>query len=492
MTNIDEEKLKEIWTDDRLERRGEAAQFINFIESVSERPQIRQDVSSFTISVDAGYGQGKTFFLKRVAEQMRENHPVAFVDAWQDDLADEPLTALIVTLQDALGELIEDKSDVRERWLDFQTKAWAITKIGIKGLAKKGASILFTEAGAEAAEAFLSGGMEEQRDDIAKNVGDIAEKVVEDAATALQAPAKLMQSRIDDFRAGKAAIAELKNSLRALLASLGEEDIRPPIVIFIDELDRCRPTYAVKLLEEIKHLFDVDGLVFVFGINIDQLAHSVAGAYGPGFDGRAYLHRFINRQYRLKSPEIENFVNYLIEQYGIDQNRFWFPEIHYRYGNTYSKLSGIIAFYLRQYEISVRSTINVFETLRTCCALTGKVDLLMPLLLPLILFKEKAIPNIKVFDHPETPSNIFFGSQDPNFELSWQRYGVQMLEYAEMGAQQFALMFRDEDEPADEIAQIMSELQNETIRAGNFLASPMNYKKLIETVGRYTSPINAN
>lgn len=110
MTEILDEssdRIDEIWEGDLLERKEEAQLFINYIESVSQRPNVREDVSSFTISVDAGYGEGKTYFLKRVAEQMKLNHPVAFVDAWRDDLADEPLTALVVTLQDALGDLIE-------------------------------------------------------------------------------------------------------------------------------------------------------------------------------------------------------------------------------------------------------------------------------------------------------------------------------------------------------------------------------------------------
>ena len=54
-------------------------------------------------------------------------------------------------------------------------------------------------------------------------------------------------------------------------------------MIVIDELDRCRPSYAVEILEMAKHLFSVDRVVFVLSINRDQLAHSVKVLYGSDF-----------------------------------------------------------------------------------------------------------------------------------------------------------------------------------------------------------------
>ena len=78
-------------------------------------------------------------------------------------------------------------------------------------------------------------------------------------------------------------IKQMKAALAEVVSSLESKDRSAPIIIVIDELDRCRPTYAIKLLEEIKHLFDVPGLVFVFGMHGDQLAHSVKAAYGAEF-----------------------------------------------------------------------------------------------------------------------------------------------------------------------------------------------------------------
>lgn len=94
--------VDDIWQDDLLDRRNEAQQLIGFIESVCQRSVSRLDKSAYTISVDAGYGEGKTYFLKKLYQQLSLNYPVAFVDAWSDDLSNEPLIALMAALKAAL------------------------------------------------------------------------------------------------------------------------------------------------------------------------------------------------------------------------------------------------------------------------------------------------------------------------------------------------------------------------------------------------------
>ena len=91
-----------IWEGDLFNRKEEAINLIAYLESVVARPTIREDKRAYAVAIDAGYGEGKSFFLKRLANHIGLNHPVAFVDAWADDLADEPLTALAATLEDAL------------------------------------------------------------------------------------------------------------------------------------------------------------------------------------------------------------------------------------------------------------------------------------------------------------------------------------------------------------------------------------------------------
>ena len=66
----------------------------------------------------------------------------------------------------------------------------------------------------------------------------------------------------------------LREELTRLSAAVAEETGRP-LVFIIDELDRCRPTFAIELLERVKHIFDVPDLVFVFGVNRAEICKSL-------------------------------------------------------------------------------------------------------------------------------------------------------------------------------------------------------------------------
>ena len=81
-----------------------------------------------------------------------------------------------------------------------------------------------------------------------------------------------------------------------------------PLVVMIDELDRCRPSYAVELLEVAKHLFSVDHIVFVLAVNRSELAHAIRALYGGGFDAKGYLRRFFDVDFVLPAPERNAFI----------------------------------------------------------------------------------------------------------------------------------------------------------------------------------------
>jgi hypothetical protein len=91
------------------------------------------------------------------------------------------------------------------------------------------------------------------------------------------------------------------------------------VVIIIDELDRCRPTYAIELLERVKHLFDASGVVFILGIDRSQLNHSIRSLYGSEFDATGYLRRFIDLDYRLPEPQAGHYCDYLFKYFGINE-----------------------------------------------------------------------------------------------------------------------------------------------------------------------------
>ena len=86
-----------------------------------------------------------------------------------------------------------------------------------------------------------------------------------------------------------------------------------PLIVVIDELDRCRPSYAVELLEVAKHLFAVDRIVFVLAVNRSELAHSIRALYGSDFDAVGYLRRFFDVDFRLPDPERVAFIDTMLE-----------------------------------------------------------------------------------------------------------------------------------------------------------------------------------
>lgn len=89
------------------------------------------------------------------------------------------------------------------------------------------------------------------------------------------------------------------------------------IVIFVDELDRCNPSYAVRLLEDIKHYFSIDNVTFVFSVNLSELQHMVKIVYGDQFDAFRYLDRFFD--IRLNLP-VANQELYLKKEISKSEN----------------------------------------------------------------------------------------------------------------------------------------------------------------------------
>ena len=81
------------------------------------------------------------------------------------------------------------------------------------------------------------------------------------------------------------------------------------LVIFIDELDRCRPDYAVNLLERIKHYFSNENVTYVFSVNIDELQHTIKRFYGDGFSSTEYLDRFFDLTIDIPMIDVDKYFN---------------------------------------------------------------------------------------------------------------------------------------------------------------------------------------
>ncbi len=109
------------------------------------------------------------------------------------------------------------------------------------------------------------------------------------------------------------AVISLRKELKFWGDLCFEKEYSAPIFIFIDELDRCRPNYAVSLLEIVKHIFSVEKFVFVISTDTNQLQHSIKNLYGNDFGASDYLNRFFHRRFSLKAPNMELLVREKIE-----------------------------------------------------------------------------------------------------------------------------------------------------------------------------------
>lgn len=96
------------------------------------------------------------------------------------------------------------------------------------------------------------------------------------------------------------------------------------LVIFIDELDRCSPLYAVRMLERIKHYFDDDRITFVFSVNLAELQNTVRCYYGSEFNASRYLDKFFDL--RMSLPAVD-YVVFLAERLKYPASSYIFDKV---------------------------------------------------------------------------------------------------------------------------------------------------------------------
>ena len=243
------------------------------------------------LAIDGQWGVGKTTFVKMWNNYVKSENikgRALYFNAWESDFVDDPLIALI-------GELKEIFPNHPQ----------------IENLVKSGGKVVARFAG------------ELVKGSIKKFTG-IDENGISAISASVDELTDIFKEKIDSYDKDKKNLSEFKRYLVEFAASNSENY---PIVFFIDELDRCNPHYAVKVLERIKHLFDVPNIVFVLSVNLDQLQYAVQGFYGSALiDGKNYLKRFIDLQISLPEPDINKYVNILYETHRF--GRHFIAETH--------------------------------------------------------------------------------------------------------------------------------------------------------------------
>ena len=239
------------------------------------------------MAVDSGWGMGKTTFLRMWAQHLKQHgHHVIEFNAWETDFTGDPFFALWSEVsaqfasQPGLGS--------RRKLTDLARKLMPLLRSGARG-----ASLGLAVAGQSDAAVTATG--------VAATLMDF-----EDGAEASDREGEATDRTPfpeSTYAEAKHLLNEFRTTLQDEASSLAVVSSGLPLVVFIDELDRCRPTYAIELLETAKHLFSVDHIVFVLCLDRTQLAHSVKAVYGSEFAADGYLRRFFDIDYRLPTPD---------------------------------------------------------------------------------------------------------------------------------------------------------------------------------------------
>ncbi len=265
--------------------------------------------SGVTMALNAPWGAGKSQFLAWWSQSLQANHVVVTFDAWKNDHAEDPAIAFVAELTKTLEQVRRDHqlaTNIADA-LDHkrQRLLTAIGKATVPTLKALGTAVVKKAVGLDLPELI-----DELRE--GKVNGEDATSVGQDLLkTSGEA---FIAATIASYNQRKHAIEELKHGLEELIELIDRHsNLHSPLFVFIDEVDRCRPDFAIRLLEGIKHLFSVKGIVFVLAVNADQLAKAVAALYGPLFDGSAYLQRFFDVQVSLPPPDMATYSTYLVK-----------------------------------------------------------------------------------------------------------------------------------------------------------------------------------
>ena len=243
----------------------------------------------FVIALDSPWGSGKTTLVHMLESELkRQDYQCVYFNAWQVDYVTDPLVALVSSI---------DRVELSG------AAAAATFKDHLKTIRR--VTNLVAKRGAVAAAKALTVGALDIDEEIKKAASELAGGVVSDI--------------VEAFHKEKALLGKFRTEMEAAVALLPSGGKKQTLVFFIDELDRCRPTFAIELLERIKHLFDVANIVFVLSIDKQQLEASTAAVYGQGIDAREYLRRFIDLEYGIPSAKTKRFTESLFKRFGLDE-----------------------------------------------------------------------------------------------------------------------------------------------------------------------------
>jgi hypothetical protein len=294
--------------------------------------------NGFVLNLNGSWGAGKTEFLKRIYTHLLEkNHPVIYIDAWESDFSKEPLTVITSELLTQM-EMFNNGIGSQEsaiRLKRYLAKAIKATAVGAAGYASK-KLLDDSTIGSNAMMKFFD-----------------------------ESPADFMKQLTSEYSGQIEAIKKIRESLSQLAEVLKSNyGAEIPVIVLVDELDRCRPTYAIEMLEVIKHFFKTDNFVFLVATDTEQLSHSINAVYGNNFDSKQYLKKFFDRKATLPTPDIEAYLNATEISYSQYSRLQLFPKIFN--GTIEQSINKIISLLSIAYDLHIRDIDQLINKLQSC------------------------------------------------------------------------------------------------------------------------------
>lgn len=262
----------------------QADAFTRYIDS-------RDSKKAYVVNLNGAWGTGKTFFVDNWCRRLKEKEYVSVkIDVWESDYLNDPLAILTAELLEELKKSgVEDFSESERKIFHAAGK-----------LAKNFLPVLLSVLGNQ----FLGS----EYKDVLKDIGASAKDFINDSSSSGNRMGDFGEHIFAVHKKHKEFVLDFKNELTNLVSIICDKSKKDRVYIFIDELDRCRPTYAVEMLEVVKHLFDIPKLAFVMSTDTKQLECSIKSLYGEQFDSEEYLSRFFQRRLTLSEPKYLEFI----------------------------------------------------------------------------------------------------------------------------------------------------------------------------------------
>ena len=353
---------------DQLNRKDSVVALTNLIGTIHD-PMV--------LCINAPWGQGKTTFLRLLRQHLiNEGFSTLHFNAWENDFSDDALVSLIGEIETGIQEIISKDTESAAQKIFEESKKYGAV------LAKKGLPILI--------KALTSGMVD---------IGGVGDDIASLAQTT-------MEEKIRQYDQSKKTVNGFRDTLAKFVAQIcREESGRKQLIFIIDELDRCRPPYAIEILEKAKHLFSVKNIIFVLGLDKRQLGHSIRSVYGSGMDVDGYLRRFIDLEYSLEIGQKSDFLNYLLDSFQIEKqilSKTWGSEDEIELLNAFMNKS------IEAFELTLREQEQFFSIMSVVFRFSSESELLFPAFLSLLTALKVKMPDLfKKFFNPNFVSENF-------------------------------------------------------------------------------------